>query len=429
LARSESLKKTLQSCFPDDWIRETAATTGLVRRNKKIDVVAFFWTLVLGFGTGACRSIAELRRNFEHSTGTELVPSSFYDRFTPTLCGFLKAAVNRACQTVAEPVERLGGSLAQFADVVLADCTVIALHDLLANAYEACRTNHTKAALKLQLVISALAAGPRAVHLLSERGNEIQKLKIGPWVKGRLLLMDLGYYFFSLFERVDRNGGYIVSRAKSNANFPIVGANRLWRGRAADVVGKRLQDVLPLLRREELDVNVEVTVARRQYNGKRSKVTKVFRLVALRNDETNGYHLYLTNIDSESLSPTEIAQAYSARWEIEMLFKELKSQYRIDELPSAKRHIVESLIYVAILTLTISRLLLQAMRRRAFADRWRTPARRWAALFRSIATALLELLLSPHPERRKWRKMESLLCHEFKDPNINRARSPLQAAA
>ena len=33
-----------------------------------------------------------------------------------------------------------------------------------------------------------------------------------------------------------------------------------------------------------------------------------------------------------------------------MLFKELKSQYRVDELPSSKEHVVEALIYIAILT-------------------------------------------------------------------------------
>lgn len=429
MAHSESLKTTLQSCFPDEWIRETAASSGLVRRNKKVDVVAFFWTLVLGFGTGACRSLAEMRRNFESSTGTHLVPSSFYDRFTPALCKFLKSAVSKACQTLSEPGEKLGGSLAQFRDVVVADCTVIALHDLLASAYQACRTNHTKAALKMQVVISALAAGPRAIHLLSERGNELKKLKIGPWIKGRLLLVDLGYYHFSLFERVDRNGGLFVSRVKASSNFRIIKANRTWRGRGAEVVGKKIQDVLPKLRREVLDVNVELRVKRRAYGDRQSTVSKIFRLVAVRNDEAKRYHLYLTNVSGDVLSAEEVTKAYAARWEVELLFKELKSQYRLDELPSAKRHIVESLIYVAVLTLTISRLLLQALRRRNAADRSRTPARRWAALFRTIATRLLELLVDSRPCHRRWRQLELLLAHEFIDPNLNRPRGALHVAA
>ena len=85
MAKVESLKSTLESCFSEEWLRETAATTGLVKRRNKIDIVAFFWTLVLGFGTGTHRSRAELRRGFESSTGVGIVPSTFYDRFTPTL--------------------------------------------------------------------------------------------------------------------------------------------------------------------------------------------------------------------------------------------------------------------------------------------------------------------------------------------------------
>ena len=70
----------------------------------------------------------------------------------------------------------------------------------------------------------------------------------------------------------DRYGGYFVSRLKGNANPLIVAANRKWRGNSIDVVGKRLRDVLPLLKREVLDVEVEVKHKRRKYRGKQSMV-------------------------------------------------------------------------------------------------------------------------------------------------------------
>jgi putative transposase len=38
----------------------------------------------------------------------------------------------------------------------------------------------------------------------------------------------------------------------------IVGVNRKWRGNSVDVVGKKLRDILPRLKREILDVEVEV---------------------------------------------------------------------------------------------------------------------------------------------------------------------------
>ena len=50
-------------------------------------------------------------------------------------------------------------------------------------------------------------------------------------------------------------------------------------------MGKKLRDVLPLLKREVLDVEVEVEVKfkRRKYRGKQSMVDRRFRLVCLFN--------------------------------------------------------------------------------------------------------------------------------------------------
>jgi IS4 transposase len=53
------------------------------------------------------------------------------------------------------------------------------------------------------------------------------------------------------------------------------------------------------------------------------------------------YHTFLTNIRVDILSAEEIAVLYGARWEIERLFKELKSHYRMDQIPSANPNIVK----------------------------------------------------------------------------------------
>ncbi len=40
-----------------------------------------------------------------------------------------------------------------------------------------------------------------------------------------------------------------------------------------------------------------------------------------------------------------MATAYGARWQIELLFREMKSSYGVEEMPSRKRHVVEALLY------------------------------------------------------------------------------------
>lgn len=142
--------------------------------------------------------------------------------------------------------------------------------------------------------------------------------------------------------------------------------------------------------------------------------------VGVRNESTGKYHLYITNVPRDTLSPEDIARVYAARWEVELVFKELKSNYKLDELPSSKRHVVEALIYVAILALTVSRLLLFALRRRLQLSKIRTPERRWAAIFKTCAHQLLSLLSNPSPQRQRWRELTDFFAHELVDPNRGR---------
>ncbi len=79
--QSTRVRETLKSLFSDQRLNALAKATGFVKRQRKVKAVSFFWTLVLGFGTGSARSISGLRRAYQRSTGMTLVPSAFYDRF------------------------------------------------------------------------------------------------------------------------------------------------------------------------------------------------------------------------------------------------------------------------------------------------------------------------------------------------------------
>ena len=96
----------------------------------------------------------------------------------------------------------------------------------------------------------------------------------------------------------------------------------------------RLKEVASRLQRDVLDVEVEVAFQRRRYAGIRRTVRRRLRLVAVRLPESTEYRFYLTNIEPDSLDAHAVAQTYAARWQIELIFKELKSHYRLDELPA-----------------------------------------------------------------------------------------------
>src|SRR5690606_4583292 len=100
------------------------------------------------------------------------------------------------------------------------------------------------------------------------------------------------------------------------------------------IVGQKLQDVLGRLKRGILDVEVEMAFPRRAYAGKARRDKMRCRLVGIRNEESKEYHLYVTNVPPETLSAEEVANVYGARWLIELFFRELKSAYALESMPS-----------------------------------------------------------------------------------------------
>ena len=257
--------------------------------------------------------------------------------------------------------------------------------------------------------------------LTSGRQHDGPVFRVGSWVRDRLLMFDLGYFRYQLFDCIDRNGGHFISRLKEKANPEITAILRRWRGRSVPLVGERLRDVIERLQREVLDVEVEVAFRRRVYAGSQSGARRSLRLVGVRNEETGRYHLYVTNIPPERLTAEQVAVVYTGRWQIELLFKEMKSHYGLEGVPSRKPHIVEALLYATLVTLVVSRRLLRAVRHALRGRPHAVPEGRWAAIFAAVSSSILDLLLAPACFARAsapW--IEAMLLREALDPNLSR---------
>ena len=165
MARDKSIgiRETVTGVLPRAELERVAWESGMVRRRRKVDRSAMLWTVALGFGTGRERTLADLRRMHQRATGTSLAPSAFYDRLTPELVRFLGRVVGELCGRVWEHEPARSGLLAKFADVMVADATVVKLHRLLAKRYRGTRTNSSPAAAKLHLVMSVTGRGVERV--------------------------------------------------------------------------------------------------------------------------------------------------------------------------------------------------------------------------------------------------------------------------
>lgn len=418
-------ERTLRAMFPEEWLRETARETGLIKRERKIDPVIIFWVLTLGFGVRLQRSLASLKRQYERDSAETISDSSWYYRFTPELVRFLKSCVIHGIEELArEPHRKLTDKLGNFKDVLIQDSTIIRLHKSLSKKFPAARSRNVAAGIKVGVLVSAVADGPKSVALHGERTAEIKTLRIGPWLKDRVILLDLGFYKHQMFARICENGGYFVSRLKGSVNPVILSIHNDGTGnRFQDIVGKRVRDILPQLAGERLDAIVEISFKRRAYQGKQRQDTMKFRLVAIFNEEEGNYHLYLTNIQKDVLDAGDIATLYGARWDIELLFKELKSKYALNVVNTTNEQVIEAYIWIAILTLLVSRRIYCLVRDANPGKKMvRYTQLRWSTIFAENASDLLTSVLNCCGFNRTFETVMGVYDSQALDPHVNRER-------
>jgi len=301
-----AVREILDKLFPAAFLMTLARATGAAKRVRKISPVDLFWTVVLGFGVGRERTLSGLRRAFEKATGVTVEESTFYDRFTPGFADMLKRAALRALEAGVGAPRALRGQLAMFRDVVITDSTVVRLHDMLKTAYPGARTNHSKAALKAHWVMSVSGDGKHSVRITPGKRHDGPVFRVGKWVAGKLLMFDLGYFRYQLFDCIARNGGFFLSRLKGSTNPIIVSENRQHRGRARDIVGQPIWQAVQTLKRETLDVMVRTEFQRRSYGGRRGVGERLFRVVGLRDEASGEYHLYITNVAPDQLAAKDV---------------------------------------------------------------------------------------------------------------------------
>jgi putative transposase len=419
---------SLEDLFPESSVIELAKSSGYLKRKRLFDPYYMLWALVLGFGITLERTLAGAKRQYEEITDTQLSYSTWYEKFTPELVRFLRSCVALGLSKTAQAVNRtLGEKLKRFEDVVIQDSTVVRLHKALAKKFPATRSRKVAAGVKVATLISAVANGIKTVAIYGERTGEVKTIRIGKWIKDRVILLDLGYFKYQLFARIVDNGGFFVSRLKNNADPLIESSLKVHRGRAIELGGKRWSDVKDLLMRDVLDAEVSMAFKRRKYKGKITGDTLNLRLVAIYDTDDKRYHVYITNIPQEVLSAEDVAALYSVRWEIELVFKELKSRYALDLVKTTNEHIAEGLIWTAILTMIVSRRLYNLLRSAAPKEKVRryTPLL-WAIVFVETSHKLRDVMTDYFrdcPERDKMlNKLAWLWEIQAISPHVNRKR-------
>jgi putative transposase len=402
-------------------IRARALRLGVVKRRRKVDVVALVYTLILGFTGGQRRTLAGLRRAYALATGTTVASSAFQGRFTGELAELMKQLAERALARLGRGGSRPQMALEAFRRVFIADGSLIRLGDALEQDYPSVWTNHTKASAKPHLVIDAMTRTPTITRIVPGCMHDLPLMTLPSRCRGALLVFDLALYQGKLFQRIIDAGGAFLCRVKRDANFVILDAPD------ARLVGCKTKDVAR--RRRGRDWQCTVDYVHRDVRARNWVAQHIrLRLIAIWDSNQERHRQYLTSVSETKLAARDATAIYAMRWEIELLFRELKTPLRAKQMPSANKAAVEALLYASLLALAVARSLHRAVAAQPRGILEPFPIERWTVVIRHAAPALLQLLLAP--PRQRWSlgcRILALLRREGADPNFGRIHLKVRA--
>lgn len=398
------------SFLPSQFILSTARELGVLRRQSKFDLILFIWTLVFCSFSAATASVAHLQRQYIRLAQLPLSRSAFYKRFNMDMA--------KLCERLFEHLLAFGLNqkshwihhyLETFDGVLAIDSTTVALRKTLETVWQTCHKGSS--ALKLHAVYNVLDFKFDHIQLTAAKRHDIIGVKnISNFCRGKLILFDLAYYSHKVFSQIDHAKGFFVCRLKENAEPKIVRELVRGRGQPAKLAGMPLRMMLAQLERQTLDLWVELG------SGK----TKIeCRLVGTR-DQEDKWRLYVTNLGCEQFEACEVVELYRVRWQVELLFKQLKSQGHLDSLEGKTEATVKIQMYAILMGYAMCGELMNEVRRRI--DERQASMTRGLEALRVLGGELVEMLyegVTPGRGRRAWMDRFAQMSV---DPNILRSR-------
>lgn len=355
---SKGFIEKLGELIGPDEIIEAGRRLGAIKRQRKVDLPALVQSTVAAMSPipGAETSAFV---NYLAITGVPLVPSSFYDRYTGEFAALMRELAARSVQMVREVspedrnVHEYGVLLEKFDDVQAADSSTFLLKRL-AQGWAPSTSKKRPAGIKLNAVISLRDHLPTAADVTAQRRHDNAVLPEDVLRSNTLTFFDMGYLDLTRFVEMTRRGAFFVTRLKASHN-PVIRRVHIGSGSRVKARGMRLDEALEQcvleFRRDCSNEVIDIDVMLDD-----GKDAEVGRVVGIQNEDGERWW-YVLNVPRDVLPATDVGTAYSLRWDIELLFKQLKSGAGLSAVLAWRSSAVLAFLYAKIVALSIARLL------------------------------------------------------------------------
>jgi hypothetical protein len=355
--RYDKLVPALKALLPDERLNLLGRAVAFIRRLREIEASVFVWSVVLSrFGSGR-PAFEQARQWYSRLGGVEVWPRPFQMRFkNARAVQLFERTFEDAVKCWRTPTRSRHPLARRFPDIAVIDSTVIQVSDHLRGVFKG--TMAAKASLKALLTISAFGLLPLHGKVVAGNQHDMKLFpELGIFHVGTLLLFDKGFVAYERLASIANASLNFLCPMRLNGNAKIVAIRRAPKHVHAALRrspgGLRLRDVLPAKKRIGKPWDLDVVLTSGHVEGRRPIQTRCRLTIVPGPDRKQ--RPYLTSLSAAEWSPRSLAELYRLRWQVELVFKELKQHLNLEALNSKDRNAVQVFVWASLIALALSR--------------------------------------------------------------------------
>ncbi len=370
LLKNRQLKRLLLNTLENNLEDIAKYSKFKVRNSGKLSPESFLWLNCFSNLNLCTSTLEELCASLSFHKDINISPQALDQRIKGSSVEFIKNIFLHLCKNQIQNSIKAFKSWG-FSKIFLMDSTEIKLPEKLKKVYggtNKCNPSVLKINLLMELLNysienTVLAEGKRNEQNFSE--YVYKKLDIDS-----LVLKDLGYFKFSDFDEIESRNSFFISRLKSGTRLFILNPNPKYSQKgnilkntkylvtSAGELGKDLRkgetkeyefligshDVKSPFRIVLTKMDEKFSVNKLKRIEESERRGECCSTLARNSMEISGY---ITNL--WSFEPLEIIEIYRLRWQIELLFKIFKSDFKLDKLRNLSIERIETHIYATLI--------------------------------------------------------------------------------
>lgn len=374
---TSNILSIIDNNFKPDEIHAVARQTKFIQRStSKIKGHEFVKALILpsnGICEESLNGLCERIREF-NPTADLSAPALAQRINTISAVRFMKEVFTKLLNSVRESLEKqytsLNGVLKVFNNILIQDSTVFELNKKLANVLPGTKRGGKKGGssclsqMKVDLIHNFTTGKIQDVRIYEgKRPDQALTSRIEQLIsKNDLIIRDLGYFKISSLKMIEIAQAYFLTRFPSHVKVflnpgdeePVALAihlNKYFKRKKVIDFPVWIGDERLKVRMVAYRIPKDIIAKRRRMTHKRAK--EMGRITSQEKLALLDFSLFVTNIPSEMISEELIGTIYRIRWEIELIFRNWKSQLKFDFLQGICIYRIACLIYARLCTVLI----------------------------------------------------------------------------